>query len=63
MKIDGAGSLGTASVIHKVEELPYEGKAPVESRTDSHGMKLEGSADSSEGSFIGRNIEENEEKE
>ncbi len=43
MKIDGAGSLGTATTINKIEELPYEGKplgSP--SATDRQGMKVEG---------------------
>jgi hypothetical protein len=59
MKVDGSGSLGSASLINKVEELPYEGKPINESRTDGNGMKLEGTSDSHEG----RDLEANEEKE
>ena len=43
MKVDGAGSLGTHSLVEKVEELPYEGKTMgSDTKTDAQGMKLEG---------------------
>lgn len=41
---NGAGSLGTATVITKDEEMPYAGK-PLSSScpsTDKNGMKIEG---------------------
>jgi len=47
MKIDGAGSLGTASTIHKNEELPQSvgGSVPMGGKipqTDKNGMKIMG---------------------
>lgn len=37
-----------ATVIHKNEEMPYEGKPITEKTTDNNGMKLEGTSGSKE---------------
>lgn len=46
MKVDGAGSKGTATVVHKQEELAYTGHAvPMGGaipQTDKQGMKIMG---------------------
>jgi hypothetical protein len=49
MKIDGAGSLGTETTVHKIEEMPYEGKTTgSDTKTDAQGMKLEGESGAGE---------------
>jgi hypothetical protein len=50
IKVDGAGSLGTASITHKIEEMPYVvgngfGSVPMDGgipQTDKEGMKIMG---------------------
>lgn len=56
IKVDGAGSLGTASIIHKDEEMPYEvgnkfGAVPMDGaipQTDKQGMKIMGESGAGE---------------
>ena len=49
MKVDGAGSKGTATIINKNEELPYDGKpvtmGQTSPQTDKQGMKIMGTSD------------------